>query len=56
MSSKKAMKQAQKQGYAKHRSNFNNTKNTLNKLDLIQISKQKNKEQMKEKLLQNLKK
>ncbi len=41
MSSKKAMKQAQKLGYAKHRSNFNNTKNLLHKPDLNKMSKEK---------------
>ncbi len=42
MSSKKAMKQAQKMGFAKHRSNFNNSKNFIYKTDLNnKISKEK---------------
>ncbi|MSP10345.1 MAG: hypothetical protein EXR14_01930 [Pelagibacteraceae bacterium] len=53
MSSKKAMKQAQKLGYAKHRSNFNNTKNLLHKPDLNKMSKDK-KDQMKDKRIKNL--
>ncbi len=53
MSSKKAMKQAQKLGYAKHRSNFNNTKNLLHKQDLNKMSKEKN-DQMKDKIFKNL--
>ncbi|MDC0249803.1 hypothetical protein OAK18_00200 [Candidatus Pelagibacter sp.] len=44
MSSKKAMKQAQKQSYAKHRSNIANSKLELKKKFLI-----KNKEEKKNK-------
>ena len=44
MSSKKAMKQAQKQSYAKHRSNINNSRLELKKKFLI-----KNKEEKKSK-------
>tara|TARA_B100000767_G_C19338908_1_gene358902 strand:- start:261 stop:392 length:132 start_codon:yes stop_codon:yes gene_type:complete len=40
MSSKKAMKQAQKQAYAKHRSNITNSRFNLNKKSLF---KNKNK-------------
>ena len=36
MSSKKAMKQAQKQSYAKHRSNIKNNRFDLKKKNLIQ--------------------
>ena len=44
MSSKKAMKQAQKQSYAKHRSNITNTRLEFKKKFLI-----KNKEEKKSK-------
>ena len=44
MSSKKAMKQAQKQSYAKHRSNITNSRFELKKKFLI-----KNKEEKKNK-------
>ena len=44
MSSKKAMKQAQKQSYAKHRSNITNSRLELKKKFLI-----KNKEKKKNK-------
>ena len=44
MSSKKAMKQAQKQSYAKHRSNITNSRFELKKKFLI-----KNKEEKKSK-------
>tara|TARA_B100001173_G_C15645375_1_gene403025 strand:- start:144 stop:281 length:138 start_codon:yes stop_codon:yes gene_type:complete len=44
MSSKKAMKQAQKQSYAKHRSNITNSRLELKKKFLI-----KNKEEKKSK-------
>ena len=44
MSSKKAMKQAQKQSYAKHRSNISNSRLELKKKFLI-----KNKEEKKSK-------
>tara|TARA_B110000008_G_scaffold12176_1_gene11719 strand:+ start:218 stop:355 length:138 start_codon:yes stop_codon:yes gene_type:complete len=44
MSSKKAMKQAQKQSYAKHRSNITNSRLELKKKFLI-----KNKEEKKNK-------
>ena len=36
MSSKKAMRQAQKQAYARHRSNITNRRSTLKKKFLIQ--------------------
>ena len=39
MSSKKAMKLAQKQAYAKHRSNITNTKFGSKKLNLINKNK-----------------
>jgi hypothetical protein len=42
MSSKKAMKQAQKQAYAKHRSNITNSKFNLKKKNILIISKKKN--------------
>ena len=42
MSSKKAMKQAQKQSYAKHRSNITNNRFELKKKIFIQ-NKEKNK-------------
>ena len=38
MSSKKAMKLAQKHAYAKHRSNMTNSKGRLSKLNLINKS------------------
>ena len=41
MSSKKAMKQAQKQAYAKHRSNVINTKFNYKKKDLLKLIKKK---------------
>ena len=41
MSSKKAMKQAQKQAYAKHRSNIANNRFELKKNFLIKILKKK---------------
>ena len=41
MSSKKAMKQAQKQSYAKHRSNISNNKFSLKKKDLPKTKKNK---------------
>lgn len=41
MSSKKAMKQAQKQAYAKHRSNVINTKFNYKKKDSPKINKKK---------------
>ena len=41
MSSKKAMKQAQKQSYAKHRSNITNNKFEFKKKVLIQNKVQK---------------
>ena len=44
MSSKRAMKQAQKQAYAKHRSNITNNKFEIKKKFLI-----KNKDEKKEK-------
>ena len=42
MSSKKAMKQAQKQAYAKHRSNIINSRFALKKKNLIKIKKKIN--------------
>ena len=42
MSSKRAMKQAQKQAFAKHRSNITNTKYDLNKKKIFKKSKNKN--------------
>ncbi len=42
MSSKKAMKQAQKQAYAKHRSNIINSRFNNKKKNLIKINKKKN--------------
>mgnify|MGYP000979694779 FL=1 len=42
MSSKRAMKQAQKQAFAKHRSNITNTKYGLNKKKIFKKSKNKN--------------
>jgi hypothetical protein len=41
MSSKKAMKQAQKQSYAKHRSNISNSKFNLKKKTLPKINNKK---------------
>ena len=41
MSSKKAMKQAQKQSYAKHRSNITNSRFNLKKKILKKINKKK---------------
>ena len=41
MSSKKAMKQAQKQSYAKHRSNITNSRLELKKKFLIQNKEEK---------------
>jgi hypothetical protein len=42
MSSKKAMKQAQKQSYAKHRSNITNSRFHSKKKNLSKINKKKN--------------
>ena len=42
MSSKRAMKQAQKQAFAKHRSNITNTKNYFKKIKIFKKSKNKN--------------
>mgnify|MGYP000408594045 CR=1 FL=1 len=42
MSSKKAMKQAQKQAYAKHRSNITNSRFNFKKKDLPKGNKKKN--------------
>ncbi len=42
MSSKKAMKQAQKQAYAKHRSNIINNRFNFKKKNLPKINKKKN--------------
>ena len=42
MSSKKAMKQAQKQAYSKHRSNIMNFKNNLKKKNFINKRNKKN--------------
>ena len=41
MSSKKAMKQAQKQAFAKHRSNITNTRFNSKKENLSKINKKK---------------
>ena len=41
MSSKKAMKLAQKQAYAKHRSNITNSRFNLKKKTLTKINKKK---------------
>ena len=41
MSSKKAMKQAQKQSYAKHRSNITNSRFNFKKKTLPKIDKKK---------------
>ena len=43
MSSKKAMRQAQKQAYAKHRSNITNTRFKLKKEFLNKVKDKKNK-------------
>jgi hypothetical protein len=43
MSSKKAMKLAQKQAFAKHRSNITNSKLILTKLDFAKKINKKNK-------------
>ena len=43
MSSKKAMKLAQKQAFAKHRSNITNSKFNSKQLNFIQKTKKKNK-------------
>ena len=42
MSSKKAMKQAQKQAYAKHRSDIKNSRLNYKKKDSPKINKKKN--------------
>ena len=42
MSSKKAMKQAQKQSYAKHRSNITNSRYNIKTKILPKINKKKN--------------
>tara|TARA_B100001175_G_C19416420_1_gene593871 strand:- start:921 stop:1049 length:129 start_codon:yes stop_codon:yes gene_type:complete len=42
MSSKKAMKQAQKQAYAKHRSSFSSSRNNLKVKNSSKINKKKN--------------
>ena len=44
MSSKKAMKQAQKQSYAKHRSNISNSRLNLKKKTLPKINNNKKKD------------
>jgi hypothetical protein len=41
MSNKKAMKQAQKQAYAKHRSNITNNRFNFKKKDLPKVNKKK---------------
>ena len=43
MSSKKAMKQAQKQAFAKHRSNITNNKFSSKKMNLLNKITKKNK-------------
>ena len=43
MSSKKAMKQAQKQAFAKHRSNITNNRTGIKKLNFLQKINKKNK-------------
>ena len=43
MSSKKAMKQAQKQAFAKHRSNITNTRFNSKKDNLSKLNKKKQK-------------
>ena len=45
MSSKRAMRQAQKQAFAKHRSNITNSRFNLKKKNII---KKKNKEKLKD--------
>ena len=45
MSSKRAMRQAQKQAFAKHRSNITNSKFNLNKKNIIN---KKNKDKLKD--------
>ena len=45
MSSKRAMRQAQKQAYAKHRSNITNSRFNLKKKNII---KKKNKDKLKD--------
>ena len=47
MSSKKAMRQAQKQAFAKHRSNITNNRFNLKKKNLIN---KKNKDKLKDQL------
>ncbi len=42
MSSKKAMKQAQKQSYAKHRSSVNSSRYNLKNKNFYKIKKKKN--------------
>ena len=42
MSSKKAMKQAQKAAYAKHRSNITNSRFNLKNKILLKVKKKKN--------------
>ena len=42
MSSKRAMKQAQKQAFAKHRSNITNSRNFSNKRKIFKKIKSKN--------------
>ncbi len=42
MSSKKAMKQAQKYAFAKHRSNISNSRFNLRKKNLSKLNKKKN--------------
>ena len=42
MSSKKAMKQAQKQAFAKHRSNITNSKLNTKKLNFLNKTNKKN--------------
>jgi hypothetical protein len=41
MSSKRAMKQAQKQAFAKHRANITNNRNTFNKKKIFKKIKNK---------------
>ena len=49
MSSKKAMKSAQKQAFAKHRSNITNTRFGSNKIDFLNKSKKNSLEYKKSK-------
>jgi hypothetical protein len=49
MSSKKAMKLAQKQAFAKHRSNITNTRFGSNKIDFLNKSKKNSSEYKKSK-------